>query len=478
MIETTYQKSTVNGNTAGLLLIEDSIALARVYQEYLGELGLEVRHVTEGRAGLRQIDADMPGIVLLDLNLPDINGLEVLESLNTSERRPIVIVITAHGSVDMAVEAMRLGAFDFLQKPFDAERLRVTVRNALEKHNLASIVETYRQNFSRDTFHSFLGSSMPMQAVYRIIESAASSRATVFITGQSGTGKEVCAEAIHQEGDRSNAPFIPLNCAAIPRDLMESEIFGHVKGAFTGADKERNGAASLADGGTLFLDEIGEMDIDLQSKLLRFIQTGSFQKVGSSKTETVDVRFVCATNRDPLEMVREGRFREDLYYRLHVIPIHLPSLHERDEDVLQIAEHFLHEYSDEENKNFSGFDDYVRNLFLQYLWPGNVRELQNVIRNTVVLNNGDQVTKDMLPLTLGQQVTESTPPETPVPAVYTETLISQSTESIRPLWIIEKETIEKAIDKCGGNVPRAAAMLEISPSTIYRKRQTWENISS
>jgi len=202
--------------TTSLLLIEDSIALARVYQEYLADMGLEMRHVTEGKAGLRQISVSMPAIVLLDLNLPDINGLEVLENLSASSQKPIVIVITAHGSVDMAVEAMRLGAFDFLQKPFDAERLRVTVRNALEKQNLAKIVESYRQNFSRETFHGFIGASMPMQAVYRIIESAASSRATVFITGQSGTGKEVCAEAIHNQGDRSDAPFIALNCAAIP----------------------------------------------------------------------------------------------------------------------------------------------------------------------------------------------------------------------------------------------------------------------
>ena len=462
-----------NENLTSLLLIEDSIALARVYQEYLAEVGLEVRHVTEGKAGLRQINANMPGIILLDLNLPDINGLEVLEYLKNVEHRPVVIVITAHGSVDMAVEAMRLGAFDFLQKPFDAERLRVTVRNALEKHKLSSIVESYRQNFSRESFHGFIGSSMPMQAVYRIIESAASSRATVFITGQSGTGKEVCAEAIHQEGDRSDAPFIALNCAAIPKDLMESEIFGHVKGAFTGADKERKGAASLADGGTLFLDEIGEMDLELQSKLLRFIQTGSFQKVGSSKTENVDIRFICATNRDPLEMVREGRFREDLYYRLHVIPIHLPALAERENDVLNIADHFLHEYSAEENKDFNGFDDDTRNLFIQYSWPGNVRELQNVIRNIVVLHNGEWVTREMLPQTFGVMNTITEPVQVLQNNPSTKAHQADTREAIRPLWVVEKEVIENAIDNCDGNVPRAAAMLEISPSTIYRKRQAW-----
>ena len=342
-----------------LLLIEDSIALARVYQEYLKGIGLDILHAADGKSGLQYIDEQEPDVILLDLNLPDINGLEILEKLYQTAQTTIVIVITAHGSVDMAVEAMRLGAFDFLQKPFDAERLRVTVRNALEKQNLSNLVKTYQKNFERDRFHGFIGSSLSMQAVYRIIESAASSRATVFITGESGTGKEVCAEAIHQEGDRRAAPFIALNCAAIPRDLIESEIFGHVKGAFTGASAERHGAATQADGGTLFLDEIGEMDIDLQSKLLRFVQTGSFQKVGGSKVEKVDVRFVCATNRDPLEMVSKGRFREDLFYRLHVIPIHLPALRERGEDVLLIAEYFLQKFSQEENKDFINFDSQV-----------------------------------------------------------------------------------------------------------------------
>lgn len=382
-------------------------------------------------------------------------------------------MITAHGSVDMAVEAMRLGAFDFLQKPFDAERLRVTVRNALEKQSLSNLVKTYQKNFDRDRFHGFIGSSLSMQAVYRIIESAASSRATVFITGESGTGKEVCAEAIHQEGDRRGAPFIALNCAAIPRDLIESEIFGHVKGAFTGASAERHGAATQADGGTLFLDEIGEMDIDLQSKLLRFVQTGSFQKVGGSKVEKVDVRFVCATNRDPLEMVSKGTFREDLFYRLHVIPIHLPALRERGGDVLLIAEYFLQKFSQEENKDFINFDSQVADIVGNYSWPGNVREVQNVIRNIVVLHQGELVNKEMLPSPINTYSSSSVPSiNKPVKNIASVREHSES-DSVQPLWMVEKEAIESAIKLCNGNIPRAAASLEVSPSTIYRKRQSW-----
>ena len=472
---TLTEKTNNHTDNVKLLLIEDSVALARVYQEYLKGIGLDFLHAADGKTGLQHIEEQQPDVILLDLNLPDINGLEILEKLYQTGQPTIVIVITAHGSVDMAVEAMRLGAFDFLQKPFDAERLRVTVRNALEKQNLSNLVKTYQKNFERDKFHGFIGASLTMQAVYHIIESAASSRATVFITGESGTGKEVCAEAIHQEGGRRGAPFIALNCAAIPRDLIESEIFGHVKGAFTGASAERHGAATQADGGTLFLDEIGEMDIDLQSKLLRFVQTGSFQKVGGSKVEKVDVRFICATNRDPLEMVSKGTFREDLFYRLHVIPIHLPALRERAGDVLLIAEYFLQQFSQEENKKFIKFDSQVTDIIGRYPWPGNVREVQNVMRNIVVLHQGEIVTEEMLPSPINTYSPSSVPSSNSDVEQFASVQQHSESGSVQPLWMVEKQAIESAIKLCNGNIPRAAAKLEVSPSTIYRKRQSWGN---
>ena len=455
-----------------LLLVEDSLALAKVYKEYLKPMSVIVSSVAEGGQGLEQIEGTDPDVVLLDLNLPDMNGLELLEKLQGLPQDPTVVVITAMGTVDTAVEAMRAGAFDFLQKPFDAERLRITVRNALEKQDLKALVKTYRDSFERDKFHGFTGSSIPIQAVYRIIESAASSRASVFITGDSGSGKEVCADAIHREGARTKNPFIPLNCAAIPSELMESEIFGHVKGAFTGAVGERKGAAAMAHEGTLFLDEIGEMDLALQSKLLRFVQTGTFQQVGGNKVEKVDVRFVCATNRDPLEMVAKGTFREDLYYRLHVIPIHLPALRECGNDVMLIAEKYLLEFAREEGKDFKGFTPEAAYVLSRYQWPGNVRQLQNILRNVVVLQNGELVTQDMLPALLSATgnarsvASESLPVEGVSP--------EPDSGSIRPLWLVEKETIEGAIAICDGNIPRAAALLEVSPSTIYRKRLGWE----
>ena len=289
----------------------------------------------------RFISASPPELVLLDLQLPDMDGQEIQRWIREQGYPCSIIVLTGHSSVDIAVEMMRTGVEDFIEKPVNANRLKTTVRNLLDRSRLQNLVDVYQSTFERKNYHGFIGSSLPMQAVYRIIDAAALSKATVFITGESGTGKEVCAEAIHKQGMRANQPFIALNCSAIPGDLMESEIFGHVKGAFTGAAANRDGAATLADGGTLFLDEIGEMSMDLQAKLLRFIQSSSFQKVGSSKQESVDVRFICATNRDPLQAVADGSLREDLYYRLHVVPVHLPPLRERSDDIMEIAHHFL-----------------------------------------------------------------------------------------------------------------------------------------
>ncbi|MGL4793008.1 MAG: sigma-54-dependent transcriptional regulator [Aeromonas jandaei] len=460
-------------NAPRVLLVEDTRSLAVVYEQYLRQDGYEVVLADCGQQALEVLLTSPPPVVLLDLELPDMSGMEILQQITEQQLPCAVVVITAHGSVDVAVEAMRLGAFDFLTKPFDSKRLCATARNALKHQQLSSLVAHYRENFERQSFFGFIGASMAMQAVYRIIESAAPSKATVFITGESGTGKEVCAEAIHQCSPRREQPFIALNCAAIPHDLMESEIFGHVKGSFTGAQGDRKGAASLADGGTLFLDEICEMDLDLQSKLLRFIQTGTLQRVGSGKLETVDVRFICATNRDPLLEVKAGRFREDLYYRLHVIPLYLPPLRERGEDILLLARSLLQNYAKEENKRFRDFDAAAARVLLDYPWPGNVRELQNVVRNIVVLNDKELVSPDILP-----------PPLNGVRALAVATTAAQQPAAtaatpaaggpIRPLWLVEKEVIEQAIASCDGNIPKAAALLEISPSTIYRKKQGWE----
>jgi DNA-binding NtrC family response regulator len=438
--------------------------------------GYHVDAAATASQGLKLLKSNSPSLVLLDLQLPDMNGMEVLKRIDAQALPCAVIVITAHGSVKAAVEAMRYGAYDFLVKPFSADRLVVTVRNAMERLRLAQLVDTFEKDLNRARYHGFIGSSLAMQAVYRIVDSAASSRATVFITGESGTGKEVCAEAIHRQSQRASRPFIAINCGAIPKDLMESEIFGHVKGSFTGAVSDREGAAARADGGTLFLDEICELAPDLQTKLLRFIQTGTFTPVGGSKLEKVDLRIVCATNRDPLREVEEGRFREDLYYRLHVIPIHLPPLREREDDVLEIARHYLAEFAKEEKKGFTRFSPEAEQALRHYHWPGNVRQLQNVVRIVAVLHDGDTVMPEMLPPPLGTpqpvpaHAAAAPAGALPVPRPH----VPPSPDSIKPLWEVEKDAIEDAIAACDGNIPRAAALLQISASTIYRKRLAWQ----
>jgi DNA-binding NtrC family response regulator len=460
--------------TPHVLVVEDSAPQARLFTEYLSTESITTSLAGNAGGARKAIEQRPPDLVLLDLKLPDEDGLEVLKWIRQQQFPSSVIVITGHGSVDVAVEVMRHGADDFLEKPITADRLRTSVRNLLEKRQLQNIVEDYQSQFERDAYHGFIGSSLPMQAVYRIIDAAAPSKASVFITGESGTGKEVCAAAIHEQSNRSEKPFIALNCGAIPRELMESEIFGHKKGAFTGAAAEREGAASQADGGTLFLDEIGEMDMDLQTKLLRFIQTGSFRKVGGNTEEQVDVRFICATNRDPLEAVAEGRLREDLYYRLHVVPVHLPALRERGDDIITIGNHFLRSFAEEEQKPFLSFSPEVEVVFRRYNWPGNVRQLQNVIRNIVVLHNDQQVKIAHLPPPLDRALSEQEITDL-VPAWSQAEDLPANREAIRPLAIVERETIERAISLCDGNIPQAAGLLEVSPSTIYRKKQAWED---
>lgn len=410
--------------------------------------------------------------MILDIQLPDGSSLDFLAELREQGRTLPIIVMTSDGSVENAVAAMQGGADDFLEKPFSAERLRTTVSNAVKKARLSRLVDTLEQE-SRDRFEGFIGSSLAMQAVYRMVDSAAPSKATVFITGESGTGKEVMARAIHDRSPRARKPFVALNCGAIPAELIESEIFGHVRGAFTGANKERKGAAQQADGGTLFLDELCEMALELQVKLLRFLQTGRFRPVGSDNEIDVDVRIVCATNRNPLEEVRAGRFREDLYYRLHVISIQMPPLRERGTDVRLIAESLLLEYSEEENRSFKDFSPDAIALLMAYGWPGNVREMQNVVRQIVVLNDAEEVDAGMLRSAL----TGPVPSETSLPVADTAIQSADDSQAgqapgpveILPLWKMEELHIQKALAACNDSIPRAAALLEVSPSTLYRK---------
>ncbi len=524
-----------NGNAERILVVEDLAAQAELARLFLAGLGYDVRIAAAAGVALEIARDWQPDGLLLDIELPDYNGLELLGRLKAEGSDAVVVVVTASASMELAKQAIRAGAEDFVVKPYNKDRLSVTLRNALQRRSLTrsrealelqlTRAETRLQDaeakLGRKGFIGFIGASDQMRAVYDILQSVARSKASVFITGESGTGKELAAEALHKASQRSGAQFVALNCGAIPRDLLESEVFGHVKGAFTGATADRAGAARLADGGTLFLDEIGEMPLEMQVKLLRFVQTGTFTPVGSSKLSKVDVRFVCATNRDPMLDVQAGRFREDLYYRLYVVPVELPPLRERGEDVLLIARHFLTQFSREEDRHFRGFSPEAEHMLMAYAWPGNVRQLLNVVRNIVVLHDGDVVSAEMIPppvnrphapetrvlpvpgpaivaeparletifpeafpdapVPFGQAAAGIAMPLPAIPAAQSAIMIPPHEEprssvheiEIMPLAEMERRLVLAALARTDGDIPRAAALLEINPSTVYRKVSAW-----
>ena len=450
-----------------LLLVEDTPSLQLVYASILKSAGHTVHCAGDASTGLSAFKSIQPPVVLLDLTLPDRDGLDLMRDFLAIEPDTAVIVITANGSINKAVAAMRAGAHEFLVKPFDEQRFLNAVENALS--NMRPHMSADAPTSSIAPLGDFIGHSKPMVDVYAKIRSVARSMATVFITGESGTGKELCAQAVHDISNRGQGPFIPLNCGAIPSELLESEVFGHVKGSFTGAISDKPGAAMAADGGTLFLDEICELDLNLQTKLLRFLETSTIQPVGAAKPRKINVRIVCATNRDPLEAVKQNHFREDLYYRLHVVPIHLPPLRKRDADVIIIAETALKRFAKEEKRQLHALDEDVKTLFRSLPWPGNVRQLLNVIRHVVVLNDGPVVTLSMLPIELLQ---------TSVPGQDVDKTQSVALGGLvgRSLAEIERLVIDETIRHYGGSVPRAARILEVSPSTLYRKMESWKNM--
>lgn len=454
-----------------ILIVEDSPALAATYREYLlrADYTPDMTHGID--SAYQAVKNNNYDAVLLDLTLPDGDGIGFLMRLRGEGIGIPVVVITADPSIETAVRAIRAGAQDFISKPVTAARLTLTVGNVLEQQVLKKIVNGYRA-MERDTFCDFIGRSPAMQIVYQMLENAAQSRAPVFITGESGTGKELAARAIHQLSNRKPRAFEALNCAAVPGNLLESEIFGHARGAFTGAVSRYEGAAARADGGTLFLDELPEMPIEMQSKLLRFTQSGVFRPLGAGQEMSVDVRFVSATNRDPLQAVTGGHLREDLYYRLNVISVHLPPLRDRGEDVLLIAQNLLMRMAREEQKAFEGIDAGAADFLLRHDWPGNIRGLQNTLRRAVVMYDGTHLTRDMLQRTAGQS--QAAQNKAPLPHAPTSTLPAHAA-GIRPLREVEREIVERALVLCDGNITEAARRLEVNASTLHRKMNKWRS---
>jgi len=439
-----------------ILVVDDEPAERDGLARLVGQWGYDVETASSGEEALNLVETQHPAVVLTDLVLPEMDGLTLLQKLKETGRPPIVLLVTGHGTVETAVEAMRHGAFDYLTKPVDTTRLQVLLEKSIEQESLSREVNLLRHQLrQKGSFGQMVGQSRGMQEVYRWVELAGTSTAPVLVYGESGTGKELVARTIHELSNRRNKPFVAINCAAIPETLIESELFGHERGAFTGATERRLGCFELTDGGTLFLDEIAEMDSNTQAKLLRVLQEGSFRRVGGGKHEIqVDVRVVAATNQVPTEAISHGKLREDLFYRLNVFSIHLPPLRERREDIPLLARNFIEEFNRQDNRQVRGLSSEAEKELDRYHWPGNVRELRNVIQRAVVLSGSGLIGVEHLPDT----VLRAAPP-TPAAAAA----------SVTPIREMERDMILRALEETGQDKRRAAQLLGISLKTLYNK---------
>ena len=439
-----------------VLVVDDEAAERDGLARLVGQWGYEVETAGSGEEALTLVESQHPAVVVTDLVLPEMDGLALLEKLKETGRPPIVLLVTGQGTVETAVEAMRRGALDYLTKPVDTTRLQVLLEKSIEQESLSREVNFLRHQLrQKGSFGQLVGQSKTMQEVYRWIELAATSNAPVLVFGESGTGKELVARTIHELSNRRNKPFVAINCAAIPETLIESELFGHERGAFTGATERRLGCFELADGGTLFLDEIAEMDNSTQAKLLRVLQEGSFRRVGGGKQEIqVDVRVVAATNRIPNEAITQNQLREDLYYRLNVFSIALPALRERKDDIPLLARTFVDEFNRQDNRQVRGMTPDAERALDRYSWPGNVRELRNVVQRAVVLSGSGLIDTEHLPDNVLKGVTP-TPQAAP--------------GSIRTIRELEREEILRALDETKQDKRKAAALLGISLKTLYNK---------
>jgi DNA-binding NtrC family response regulator len=381
---------------ATILIIDDELDTREVLKDRLESLNYRVLTAATGKEGLERLERENPHMVLLDIELPDMNGLEMLGEIRKREHDITVVMITAYGTIERAVRAMKEGAYDFIPKPFEPDHIALIIAKALERERLKREVELLSEEV--DGKHRMVvGQSQQINRAFDVAKRAAASRSTILLLGESGTGKEIFARAIHNWSDRKDKPFVAINCVGLSKELLESELFGHERGAFTGAVQLKKGKMELAHGGTVFLDEVGDISTELQSKLLRFLQEREFERVGGAKPISVDVRIIAATNRDLDKAIREGRFREDLYYRLNVVPLILAPLRERKEDIPGLADYFLKRFALETKKNLTGITEQALQKLIAYEWPGNVRELANVIENAVVLGQGPWLTPHDFP---------------------------------------------------------------------------------
>ncbi|MBF8279515.1 MAG: putative response regulator in two-component regulatory system, sigma 54-dependent [candidate division NC10 bacterium] len=450
---------------AKILIADDESTSRRGLQELLGSWGYEVAAAADGEEALEKASEFRPALVITDLVMPKMDGLALLQALKDDTASPSLIILTGQGTIETAVEAMREGAYDYITKPVDVGRLRLLVEKALERAAVLKEVKLLRHQVRHlGRFGRLVGNTRGMKEFYRLMELAAPSTAPVLVWGESGTGKELAARTIHDLSPRKQAPFVPINCAAIPETLLESEILGHERGAFTGATDRRMGCFEMADGGTIFLDEVAEMKIPTQAKFLRILQEGSFRRLGGKTEIRVDVRIVAATNKDPAQAVHDGLLREDLYYRLNVFGLHLPPLRERREDIPLLVQSFLEEFNAKYGKAVRSVDEGTLTFFTQHDWPGNVRELRNVLERAILVTQG----KMIVPADLPPDFRAQRHGQAPELVLHVGTTIDAA----------EKSLIMKTLERTNQNKTRAAEILGISLKTLHNKLARYREGSS
>ncbi|MEJ5347823.1 MAG: sigma-54 dependent transcriptional regulator [Desulfosoma sp.] len=459
---------------AHILIVDDDPAHRLMLTTLLEDWGYRVHEADGGLSAVQRVQEQPLDAVIMDVRMPDMDGIEATRRIHHYNPALPVIVLTAFSSVPSAVEALKAGAYDYLTKPLDFDALRLTLNRALEHMQLRTENEELREQLAKLRLPEIIGKSTAMQRLVELLALVAPSEATVLITGESGTGKGLVARAIHANSPRSHGPLVEVNCAAIPENLMESELFGHDKGAFTGADKPRRGRFAQADGGSIFLDEVGELSLPMQAKLLRVLQDGHIQRVGSDQTIAVDVRILAATNRDLQRMTQEGTFREDLYYRLNVVAVEVPPLRERKEDIPLLVEHFIKTFASKNKRAVRGITPRAMDLLVRYDWPGNVRELENVMERAVILLRGEYLTEAELPLHL--QRTAASVPLTPQRQGDHE---DEDPAPSMTLAEMERRLIEQVLEETGGNKSEAARRLGITRRTLKLKLKKYaEEFSS
>lgn len=454
-----------------IFIVDDEESILKMLSHWVkNQWGYNVKTFTNGNEALNAI-TENPDLVLLDIMLPDINGNEVLGKIKQRFPNLPVIMLSAQGSVEVAMESVRLGAFDYFPKPVDKNRLEPAIRNAIKNYDLEREVEKLKENLQKEySFENIISADKKMQEAFRMITKVLDNDITVLITGESGTGKELVARAIHYSGRRKTAPFVVVNCASIPRELLESELFGHEKGAFTGAHQRKIGKFELAKGGSIFLDEIGEMEMSLQAKILRAIQLKEFERIGGNEVFKTDVRIISATNRDLKAAVDSKHFREDLYYRLSSFPIHIPPLRERKADIVVLINHFVKTFNEKLDKNIKGLTKTALKYLYDYDWPGNIRELENLLERCMILTDSDTIDVDILPQTITNQINSVN--------FNGSGVLFGDDSPIIPFEKLKEEAIRHSLKVTNGNIVEAARKLKIGRATLYRLMEKYKIDSS